>query len=221
MNTWDELKYWQSGEWQVIQEKLDDLDKAGTLYNPPRHLLFAAMDACPLDTVKVAIIGQDPYPDRNLCTGLAFSIPPNARIMPPTLNIMLEEYSNDLHYPKPTSGDLSRWCKQGVFLWNSIPSCLTGDSLSHDYQEWRNLTEEIIRELASKRVVIVTVGNIAREQARVSDEIQSTEVLAVCHPAAERYGRSLKNRFSGSRIFTTINDKLCGLGQQPINWRLT
>lgn len=218
--TWDELKYWQSGEWQVIQEKLDDLDNAGILYNPPRHLLFASMDACPLDTVKVAIIGQDPYPDRNLCTGLAFSIPSNAKIMPPTLNIMLEEYANDLHYPKPTSGDLSRWCQRGVFLWNAVPSCLTGSSLSHDFPEWRTLSEEVVRELSSREVVLGFVGGKARELEREGNSSAKTS-LYTAHPAAERYGRQLKNRFSGSRIYTTINDKLCSLGKEPINWKLT
>ncbi len=221
MDSYDEMKFWTCGEWDVIQEHLDDLDNKGILYNPPRHLLFRSLELCPLKEVKVCIIGQDPYPDRQYCTGVAFSIPKDCKTMPPTLNIILTEYANDLHYPKPSNGCLERWCEQGVLLWNAVPSCLTGNSLSHNsWPEWRLLTEELIQVLGQQVVVFVFVGRVAGKLARLVN-LENSEVLEVAHPAAERYGKQIRDKFSGSRIFTTINDRLIQHGAGKIDWRLT
>jgi len=75
MWTWDDMDFWQSGEWEVLQERLNDLDAKGTLYNPKREDLFAGLDAVPWEKVRVVIYGQDPYPSRAHATGIAFSVP--------------------------------------------------------------------------------------------------------------------------------------------------
>lgn len=220
--TWEDLDFWDSGEWQVVEEKLDDLDRKGKLYNPKRELIFAALDAVPFERVKVMFCGQDPYPDRNLCMGLAFSIPQGIRKFPPTLNIILDEYASDLHLPKPTSGDLSAWTTEGVLLWNVIPTCLTGISMSHDWVEWSQLTTEIVTKLRDKGIVFAFLGSTAAQYESLIKPIHSYPNCAVVrtgHPSPRGNLRSARP-FTGSRLFSTINDHLVNLGLESVNWRL-
>jgi uracil-DNA glycosylase len=231
--TWDELSYWQSGEWQVVEERLSDMDKSGKLYNPERQLLFAALDSVPLEKVKVCIIGQDPYPQGRYATGLAFSIPKAATSHPPTLSTVLREYEDDLHLPYPKNGNLEKWASQGVLLWNAIPSCEVGKSLSHDWVEWKALTQEIIQRLSDKGgIVFVCLGGVAREAAHkviIGDDGKPRRVCIVdtlrndfittSHPSP-RGNLNSKVPFSGSRIFSTINAYLCKRGKAPVDWKL-
>src|SRR6266576_3710993 len=211
---WSELKYWESGEWQVIQEKLDDLDRSGISYNPSRRVLFDAMAKCPFSTVRVAIVGQDPYPLKEHATGLAFSIPSSIKIdkFPPSLKNIFTEYTNDLHYPYPTSGDLSPWCSEGVFLWNSIPTCETGKPRSHHWTEYTNLTQEIIEELDQLDIIFIFLGGQAREYLK---HVKNSESICTSHPSP----LGVKYGFSGSRIFSTANSKLSELKKPTVNWR--
>lgn len=214
---WDDLDYWQSGEWQVIEEKLDDLDKEGVLYNPDRANLFAALDAIKFDRVKVAIIGQDPYPDSKYATGIAFSIPRKCKTFPPTLLNILNEYSEDLHYPFPRVGDLTPWCERGVLLWNSFPTCQSGRPASHRWLEWEYLTKEIVEKLNHTGVVFVLMGVLAQNYRKYIDD--RSEVIETSHPSPLSNTKG-KHPFSGSRLFTTINTKLNALGESPIDWKL-
>src|SRR5258707_12755019 len=102
------LNYWQTGEWQVCNERLKDLKAANVSFSPRRELLFEALRATPDRDVRVAIIGQDPYPDARFATGFAFSIPPtfSSQQLPQTLKAIFREYVSDLGYPFPNHGDL-------------------------------------------------------------------------------------------------------------------
>lgn len=224
IDNWDDLNYWKSGEWQVIQERLDDMDKAFSLYNPRRELLFSALDHTPFASVKVAIYGQDPYPDRSLACGLAFSIP-NGRItnnlsLPPTLDSIFREYCDDLHNPYPVKTDLSRWAEQGVLLWNAIPSCKWQQSMSHDWPEWAELTKEITIKLSDKKdIVFVFMGGVARRYVKHVN-VEHNSIIETSHPVPRANIRSLLP-FRGSRVFSNINDKLVTVHRQsPIDWKL-
>src|SRR5882672_37491 len=97
------LKYWQSGEWQVVNERLKDLEKAKISWNPGRSELFRSLRESHPGAIKVCLVGQDPYPDKRYATGLAFSIPegiPQGEY-PPTLRTIFAEYSSDLRLPSP------------------------------------------------------------------------------------------------------------------------
>lgn len=222
---WD-LKFFNSGEWQVANERLKDLEKINRPvsdgYCPGRSNLFAALRAIARDDVRVAIIGQDPYPNPKLATGLAFSIPSSVAQSewPPTLKTFLTEYSTDLRLPLPSSGDLVRWTERGVLLWNAIPSCGSGQSLSHDWpdQAWDYLTREIVATLAEKGITFALLGQVAR---RYLDGISvlNNNVLCTSHPSP-RGSFNSKSPFVGSRLFSSINDKLNDNGQEPIEWRL-
>lgn len=227
--TWEDLDYWTSGEWQVIQERLDDLDRDHKLYNPSRELLFAALDATPFDSVKVVFVGQDPYPDRNMACGLAFSIPngtiPTGNAFPPTLDNMFKEYVNDLHHPLPDRTDLLPWAHRGVLLWNAIPSCRWRASMSHDWSEYVPLTAEILRRLSTKgKIVFVFMGGVARRYAHLVDTEKDGDFpknfsIEVSHPVPRASIRSAVP-FTGSRIYSRVNDHLTDLGVEPINWKL-
>lgn len=215
------LNYWQTGEWQVVNERLHDMEKKHEVYNPSRRNLFKALQNLKPEDCKVVIVGQDPYPQSRYATGTAFSIPRDieAADFPQTLNTIYKEYASDLHYPIPSHGDLGQWTGRGVLLWNAIPSCTKGRSLSHDWDEYSYLTKEIITKLSAQGgIVFAFLGAVARRY--ISDvDLTSNTVLYTSHPSP-RGSLNSRNPFLGSRIFTTINDKLADLGGQPIDWRL-
>lgn len=214
MMPWSSLNYWKSGEWQVIMEKLNDLKKKKVLYCPSRANLFAALSAIPMEKVRVAIIGQDPYPNPGHATGIAFSIPSEVKEFPPTLVNFLKEYQDDLHYPAPRCGDLRRLCNNGVLLWNAIPSCLAGVPGSHRWTEWEYLTKEIVEKLNERNVVFLLLGRIARSLVCYTDN--RSRVIETSHPSP----LGVKHGFVGSRIFSRANAALVELGKEPIDWRL-
>lgn len=219
---WKDLKFWQSDAYKIIQKRLEELDKNGVTYNPVKDKIFAAMDAVPFARTRVVIAGQDPYPDPNLATGLAFSIPSVYKefSFPPTLVNILKEYSNDLKYPFPKVGTLEKWCTQGVLLWNVIPVHLVGKPLwQSNWTEWEYLNREMFSELELKKdVCFVFLGAVARQYA--SERSLDSMVIQTSHPSP-RGSLNSKLPFNGSRIFTHINDKLVENGLAPIDWRLT
>jgi uracil-DNA glycosylase len=212
------MVFWQSGEWQVIQEKLDDLEAKGIKYNPERENLFAALDLVPLDKTRVVLIGQDPYPNSKFATGVAFSIPKGLRKFPQTLITIFIEYCKDLSDVCPTTGNLEKWCDQGVLLWNAYPTTLDGVPGAHlGWTEWDWLTKEIVELLSKKepKVVIVFIGSVARRFVKFIDKT-TTNYIEVGHPSPRGLLKAA-NPFVGSRLFSTINSKISGA---KIDWRL-
>lgn len=218
--TWDDLTFWDSPEWTKIQEQLDDLDQQGISYNPDRAKLFAALDSTPLETCKVAILGQDPYPQAKFATGTAFSIPRDCDTWPSSLAQIMGEYTRDLSLPPPAHPMLDKWTSQGVLLWNVIPTCLTGVSLSHYNWDWNWLTMEIIEKLDNKPqgCVFALLGAVAREYEQYIDH-ESCHVIWTSHPSPRGNANSF-NPFKGSRLFSRINDCLVDLKYSPIDWKL-
>ncbi len=216
---WDNLTFWQSGEWQVIEEKLDDFTDQKVVFNPDRKDLFKALNTTSFEDTKVAIFGQDPYPSHTLSTGLAFSIPPGNTQYPPTLDQVFMEYRSDLNYETPKTGDLTPWAKQGVLLWNVIPTTIKGKSLAHEWwTEWSYLTKEITEELSKKGIVFVLLGPKARQYKQFIDE-KNNKIIETAHPSP-RGSLNSKTPFVGSRLFSRINDYLVQQGKLTINWRL-
>jgi uracil-DNA glycosylase len=211
----DELKYFQTGEWQVVEENLNELDLRHIRYNPTRSLLFRSIDLLDLDDVRVVILGQDPYPNPAHATGIAFSIPRNGRTArPPTLINLFQEYQDDLHYPCPQSGDLTKWAKQGVLLWNAYPTCEAGKPASHHWVEWEPLTKELVEKCAEKGVVFILLGRVAQKFAPYCGERQ--RIIETSHPSP----LGAKHGFLGSRVFSRANDIRRAEGKSEVDWRL-
>jgi len=226
LNNWKDLVWWQSGEKQVVDERLADWKKKRIEYHPAKQDIYAALDATPYDQVRVCIVGQDPYPggpppwlsttSARYATGLAFSIPkdiPQSN-WPPTLTNIFQEYTADLHYPTPKHGDLSWWARNGVLMWNMYPTCESGKAGSHHWDEYTYLTKEIVLELDKKPIVFILLGQHARS---LTKWITNSKVVETSHPSP----LGVTKGFKGSRIFTTTNAHLCDLGLPTIPWRLT
>lgn len=218
---WPELKWWNSGERQVVEEKIDDLLSKGVVCNPTKTCLYKALRATPEASVRVAIIGQDPYPSPEFCTGIAFSIEkeiPTGRF-PPTLKLIFQEYCSDLGLEPPRNGCLQKWTDNGVLLWNAVPSCQSGHPLSNDWDEWRYLTGEIIQRLnETGGIVFVFLGSVAASYAGEIN-LEKNRVIRTSHPSP-RGIRSSKAPFTGSRVFSTINAKLVELEKPTVSWNL-
>jgi uracil-DNA glycosylase len=215
IDNWSDLEYWKSKDWATAKEKLN-VEEASIGYNPHRSKLFAALGAVHPVTCRVAIVGQDPYPRREHCTGIAFAVPRSipANQHPPTLINIFKEYEQDLGLPRPMHGDLSKWCEQGILLWNAYPSCATGKPGSHHWTEWESLTREIMGALDAHPMVFAFLGKVA---SSFSVYVFNNPVITVSHPSP----LGVRRGFAGSKLFSNINSELANLGQPPIDWRLT
>ena len=113
---------------------------------PPAGLIFNAFDSCPFESVRVVIIGQDPYHEPGQAMGLSFSVPEGTQIPPSLMNIY-KEINRDLGIPIPSSGDLHRWAEQGVLLLNATLTVEAHKAGSHQGKGWEELTDAAIAAL--------------------------------------------------------------------------
>lgn len=213
--TWDDLDFWGSELEDTLAVKLKE-----TPHSPKIENMFNALDLTPFDKVKVMWVGQDPYPDPQYATGVAFSIPKDVRGYPPTLTSIIREYCTDLRYKRPANGNLEKWCEEGVLLWNVYSTCETWKSLSHEWPEYEHLTSEIVSKLSERgNVVFIFSGRIARDFAVLVDHDHNC-VIETSHPSP-RGSINSNNPFVGSRVFSRANEMLVQeLGQEPIDWYL-
>ena len=136
-----------------IQIKVNNEYKNYTCF-PPKVEIFKAFNSTSPDSVKVVIIGQDPYHSKYQANGLCFSVNENIK-HPPSLKNIFIELKNDINKEYPTSGDLSKWSNQGVLLLNSILTVRENSPRSHKGIKWEWFTKEIIKKLSTKRENLV------------------------------------------------------------------
>lgn len=181
---------------------------------PPASKIFAAFDACPFDTVKVIILGQDPYHDVGQANGLCFSISPGIP-MPPSLVNIFREIHDDTGAEIPSDGDLSRWAKQGVLLLNSTLTVEAHRAGSHQGRGWEEFTDEVVMRLAKDRehLVFMLWGSYAIKKGAFIDRSRHM-VLTSPHPSP----LSAYRGFFGNHHFSQANAYLSSHGQTPIIW---
>ncbi len=121
---------------------------AGRRYLPAGDKVLRAFQQ-PLSGIRVLIVGQDPYPTPGNPVGLSFSVAPDVRRLPPSLINIFREYTADLGYPAPATGDLSPWSERGVLLLNRVLTVQPGKPGSHRGKGWEEVTEQAIRALAA------------------------------------------------------------------------
>ena len=188
---------------------------AGERYLPAGPNILRAF-TFPFDAVRVLIVGQDPYPTPGHAVGLSFSVASDVRPLPRSLSNIFTEYSADLGYPQPSSGDLSPWCERGVMLLNRVLTVRPGAPASHRGKGWEVVTECAIRALAARDQPLVAVL-WGRDAATLKPWLtQSCAVLESAHPSPLSASRG----FFGSRPFSRANELLQGMGAQPLDWRL-
>ena len=188
---------------------------AGTVIYPPGPLIFNAFDKTPLPSLKVVILGQDPYHNPGEAMGLSFSVPDGVRI-PPSLRNIFKEIENDLGIRMSGSSNLEPWARQGVLLLNSILTVRAGAAASHRSLGWEYFTDAVIRCISERceGIVFLLWGRYARSKAVLIDSSRH-HVLEAAHPSPLAGGA-----FFGCRHFSRTNELLIAEGRSPIDWKL-
>ena len=202
-----------SAEWERLAEFVRR-EYANELIFPPAGKIFAALDSCPFDRVKVVIIGQDPYHGVGQANGLAFSVAPGVAI-PPSLQNIFKEVSADMGVPMPVDGDLTRWAEQGVLLLNSSLTVKTGKPASHAGMGWEVMTDAAIKALSDGRenLVFLLWGAHAGKKSGLIDPSKHL-ILKAPHPSP----LSAHRGFFGCRHFSRANAYLQVHNISPIVW---
>lgn len=188
---------------------------ATTTCYPPGRLIFNAFNLCPFDSVKVVIIGQDPYHEAGQAMGLSFSVPDRVA-MPPSLQNIFKEIQGDLGIGVPQSGNLTRWAEQGVLLLNATLTVRAHQAGSHQRHGWERFTDAAISRLSEGRdhLVFILWGGYARSKASLIDRSRHL-VLESVHPSPLSANRG---GWFGNHHFSRCNEYLAGHGMGPINW---
>lgn len=181
---------------------------------PPGNKIFAAFDATPFDEVKVVILGQDPYHNYGQANGLCFSVGDSVQ-MPPSLVNILKEVNSDTGAPIPTSGDLTRWARQGVLLLNATLTVRAHQAASHQGRGWEQFTDAAVAALSARRenLVFLLWGNYAKRKGAVIDRSKHL-VLESAHPSP----LSAYHGFFGNHHFSRANAYLVEHGKAPVVW---
>jgi uracil-DNA glycosylase len=204
-----EKEYWKNLTDFVRGEYL----RGASVYPAPADI-FNAFNLCPVDDVKVVIIGQDPYHEPGQAHGLCFSVRDGIAI-PPSLQNIYKEIQNDLGRESVTHGDLTHWAKQGVLLLNSTLSVQAHRAASHAGKGWESFTDSVIRALAEKRsgIVYLLWGSYAQRKAEFVNTAENL-VLKSAHPSP----LSAHRGFFGNHHFSRTNEYLLAQGKSPVEW---
>ncbi|MEW1748389.1 uracil-DNA glycosylase [Streptomyces angustmyceticus] len=187
---------------------------AGRSYLPAGNNVLRAFQQ-PFDEVRVLIVGQDPYPTPGHAVGLSFSVAPEVRPLPGSLENIFRELHSDLGLPRPSNGDLTPWTQQGVLLLNRALTTAPRKPAAHRGKGWEEVTEQAIRALVARERPLVSVlwGRDARNLRPLLGNLPAVESA---HPSPMSADRG----FFGSRPFSRVNDLLARQGAQPVDWRL-
>ncbi|MFT7528596.1 MAG: uracil-DNA glycosylase [Arenicella sp.] len=188
----------------------------GSVVYPPVETVFAALNATPLNSARVVILGQDPYHGANQAHGLSFSVPEGVPT-PPSLKNIYKEIASDLGASIPTHGNLIQWANQGVLLLNSVLSVQEGRAASHQGKGWEQFTDKIIEILnrESENLVFMLWGAYAQKKGQSIDK-QRHLVLSAAHPSP----LSAHRGFLGCKHFSQANAYFQSLGQADIDWQI-
>ena len=209
----------RSESFQRLACFLDDERARGVTIYPPSKDIFAALNLCPLDTVKVVIVGQDPYHGPGQGHGLAFSVRRGVE-PPPSLKNIIREAIDDVEIDRPGHGNLEHWAKQGVLLLNSVLTVRRGLANSHAKQGWEEFTDAVIDVLNTRKngLVFLLWGTPAAKKGKAIDESLHT-VIRTSHPSPLGATKTA-SPFLGSRCFSRANEALVNSGKSSIDWSI-
>ena len=201
---------WQE-ELQEHKELIEEIDQfvQGCEITPYYDLIFRALNK-PIDSTRVVIFGQDPYPKKGYAHGLAFSVDASVSPLPASLRNVFKELQSDVGIDR-TKGDLSDWCEQGVMLINRVLTTDVGQSLAHSHIGWEEITNSVALALGKRGVLAVLWGNSALELKKFFPD---DHVIASVHPSP----LSVYRGFFGSKPFSQVNEKLTNKGYPTISW---
>jgi len=184
-----------------------------TIY-PNAKNIFKAFEICPFEATKVVILGQDPYHGPAQAHGLCFSVQEGIKPPPSLINIF-KEIREDVGKPIPTSGDLTRWAKQGVLLLNATLTVRASSPASHQGRGWEIFTDAVIKLISDQKekVVFILWGAYAQKKG---DIINASKHLIIksAHPSPF----SVYKGFFGSKPFSKTNAYLKNKGLAEVDW---
>ncbi|GAA2067692.1 uracil-DNA glycosylase [Williamsia deligens] len=186
----------------------------GRRYLPPGDAVLRAFTR-PMSAVRVLIVGQDPYPTPGHAVGLSFSVAPDVRPVPRSLQNIFTEYCEDLGHPRPQNGDLSPWADNGVLLLNRVLTVAPGSPASHRGKGWEAVTECAIKALVARDAPLVAIL-WGKDAGSLREWMPDVPTITSAHPSPMSASRG----FFGSRPFSRANDALVELGADPVDWRL-
>jgi uracil-DNA glycosylase len=206
----------QTPSMEGLKKFLGDQKAAGKHIYPAEDKIFNAFALTPFPTVKVVILGQDPYHGPGQAHGLSFSVEADTPI-PPSLRNIFKELQSDIGMPPPRHGNLEAWARQGVLLLNNCLTVENSKAGSHQNKGWEPFTDAVMTSLNAERVNIVFIlwGRKAQEKGRCIDPSRHL-VIASAHPSP----LSAHNGFFGSKPFSRTNAYLTRHHLQPVDWHL-
>ncbi len=193
---------------------LRDEVAAGHGYLPAGDAVLRAF-ARPMADVRVLVVGQDPYPTPGHPMGLSFSVQPDVRPLPRSLDNIFRELVADVGVPVPTSGDLSPWADQGVMLLNRVLTVRPGAPASHRRRGWEAVTDRAIAALVERGGPLVAVL-WGRDAQSLKPALGAVPTVESVHPSPLSASRG----FFGSRPFSAVNRLLEAQGAAPVDWTL-
>ncbi|MBU8683874.1 uracil-DNA glycosylase [Bacillus haynesii] len=201
--------------YQELREMLKREYAEHTVYPEPNDI-YNALHYTSYESVKVVILGQDPYHGPGQAHGLSFSVQPGVN-PPPSLRNIFIELQNDIGADIPNHGSLVSWAKQGVLLLNTVLTVRRGQANSHKGKGWEQLTDSIIDVLnkRDKPVVFILWGRHAQMK---KERIDTSKHFIIQSPHPSPF--SARNGFFGSRPFSRANQYLEQIGDEPIDWSL-
>lgn len=188
-----------------------------TAVYPPAEDIFNAFNFTPLSEVKVMILGQDPYHNVNQAHGLSFSVLPEQKEIPPSLQNIYKELSDDLNCCIPDNGYLEKWAKQGVLMLNTVLTVRAHQANSHKGQGWETFTDAVIRAVneQNRPIVYMLWGRPAQSKIPMLTN-PNHRILKAPHPSP----LSAYKGFFGCKHFSQANEFLKQNGVKEIDWQI-
>ena len=189
-------------------------EQAGKAIYPPKLEIFNALNHTSFESVKVVIIGQDPYHGANQAHGFSFSVQTGIDV-PPSLKNIYKELNTDVSMDIPEHGCLTSWADQGVLLLNAVLTVEQANAGAHQGKGWEVFTDRIVQILNEQRegVVFLLWGSYAQKKGKIIDREKHC-VIATPHPSP----LSAYRGFFGSKVFSKTNTYLLEKSVSAINW---
>jgi uracil-DNA glycosylase len=198
-----------------IGEFLRAESAAGRQWFPAGGAILRAFQQ-PMDEVAVLIAGQDPYPTPGHAVGLSFSVAPQVRPLPRSLQNIITELVDDLGIARPSTGDLTPWADQGVLLLNRVLTVRSGEPGSHRGIGWERITDAAIRGLVDRPDAPLVAILWGKDAQTLEPSLPEVPIIASAHPSPMSADRG----FFGSRPFSQANEYLAELDGPQIDWSL-
>lgn len=217
VQSWKKILYkeFEKNYMKELKEFLVNDKKNYTIY-PKCNEIFSAFNQTPMDSIKIVILGQDPYHGERQANGLSFSVARGIK-PPPSLVNIFKEIKDDLGITNYSNGDLTSWAKQGVLLLNSTLTVRANYAGSHQNKGWEKFTDKVISTISEEKTGIIFLlwGKSAQNKEKLIDA-NKHHILKSSHPSP----LSAYRGFFGCKHFSECNRILQKQGKSEIKWKL-